>query len=412
MKTQKLSIPVVLILALVAARSVLTPSALAQTIDCSIADSSIQVASKIRGLEVKKPVPCKLQNKKEVEEYLKETIRTKIPKKKLEAEERIYKLLGIIPEDYQYQTGLVDLYTSQLGGYYDPDKDYYAMAAWMPASMQLPIAVHELIHALQDQHFTIDKLLDPKTVTSDALMARSAVLEGDATAVMLDYSMGLQGMPPLSEQESVSAFLLQNISGALLSSAAAKAPRSLYAMMIFPYVSGLNFVHTQLKKEGYKSVDKLFSRLPQTTEEILHPEIYESGKSSYSEVEVEEFTKGVPGLSKSPMMIDVLGEFFISTMLSSLISPYTASEAAAGWAGDKLALYSIDGTSRDFMVWASNWDTADDAKEFYDALSDAFKKRFTEKALETPKKLSFTTKSFGSVEIELRSPKVVLTMGG
>ena len=40
--------------------------------------------------------------------------------------------------------------------------------------------VHEITHALQDQHFGIDSRLD-ETVTSDATFAYSALVEGDAT---------------------------------------------------------------------------------------------------------------------------------------------------------------------------------------------------------------------------------------
>ena len=392
--------------------SPLVPYALAQTIDCSIADSSIELASKIRGLAVKKPVPCKIQNKEEVTQYLKDTIKTKVPKKRLQSEESIYKFLGILPEDYDYESGIVKLYTSQLGGYYDADKDYYAMAAWMPAMMQVPIAVHELIHALQDQHFTIDKLLDNTTVTSDTLLARSAVLEGDATAVMIDYTLGLQGGARLENQESVSGFLLQNISSALLSSGTTDAPQALYAMLIFPYVSGLNFVHSHLKNGGYKQVDKLYSRLPRTTEEILHPEVYLSGEKSFSEVEVSKYKKGIPGVSDEAVFTDRLGEFFISTMLSSQIGPAVAGEAARGWGGDNIALYSINASSKDFMVWGTAWDSKSDAVEFFKAMSEAFKKRFKANPVETAKMTSFVTKSFGSVKIMLEGSEVILTMGG
>ena len=387
-------------------------SSSAQAVDCSIASNAIEIASKIRGLKIKRTVPCKLQDKQEVEQYLRDTIKTKVPKTRLRSEERIYKLLGLLPESYQYESGIVDLYTSQLGGYYDPEKDFYAMAAWMPDSMQTPIAVHELVHALQDQYHSIEKLLDHKTATSDQLMARSALIEGDATAVMLDYSLGLQGAPLLSEQDSVSAFLLQNISGALLSSSTGDAPQGLYAMMIFPYVSGLNFVHLHLKEGGYKAVDKVFSRIPKSTEEILHPEIYLSGERSYIEVEVEKYAGNVVGRAEKPIFEDTLGEFFITTTLSSQVGPAAASEAAQGWGGDKIALYELKDSSKDFMVWISNWDSNEDAEEFYKAMSDSLKKRFEATPVETSKSTSMITESFGPVRLELETPIVVLRMGG
>ena len=112
---------------------------------------------------------------------------------RLYSEGVVYQRLALVPKDFKYESGIIDLYTSQIGGYYDPKKDHFVMAKWIPASLQFPVAVHELVHALQDQHFKLDTFLDPKTMTSDALMARAALVEGDATAVMIDYSLRAGG---------------------------------------------------------------------------------------------------------------------------------------------------------------------------------------------------------------------------
>ena len=153
----------------------------------------MSTASRLRGLKVKREVPCRLQDKAQVERYLRSAIEEKVPKQKLELEGEMYRLIGAIPKDYDYLNGLVAVYTSQLGGYYEPGEEYYAMAAWMPGVLQMPIAVHELTHALQDQHYALEKFIDQKSESSDQLMAKSALVEGDATAVMIDYSRMIVG---------------------------------------------------------------------------------------------------------------------------------------------------------------------------------------------------------------------------
>ncbi len=391
-------------------------SALAQNEpDCSIASSAMETASRIRGLKLKQAVPCKLQNRDQVERYLQDAIKKKVPEKKLKGEERIYKLIGLIPLDYDYTNGLIKLYTDQLGGYYDPEKKYYAMAAWMPTAFQMPIAVHELTHALQDQHFDLEKLIDEKENPGDALMARLALVEGDATAVMLDYARELQGGSPVSQDEDVSAFMLQNLAGSMLSPGLSSAPPALQALLIYPYVSGLNFVHSILRDEGYKGVNKLFQNPPRSTEEILHPQKYGAEEKDFRDVPVgqTEFSAAI----KEPEYSDRLGEFVIATLLGSWIGPSAASASAGGWAGDRIALFNREGSDLGYVAWWTSWDTTKDAEEFDAAITKAYEKRFLSTALKegaTQKDVSvsvFSVKDVGKVRISRKLKDVTIEIG-
>jgi len=336
-------------------------------VDCSIAKIAIKQASEIRGLASKEDVVCKLQNKQEVERYLREAIASEVPKERIQAEGELYKILGFIPEDFDYFNGIIEMYLSQLGGYYDSSKNYYAMASWMPGIMQMPIAIHELTHALQDQHYNLDTLLDHKKGQSDELQAISALVEGDATAVMLDYSREQIGLSKMSEEQNVSGFMLQNLSGLMLSGNLKNTPGSLQAMMIFPYVSGLNFAHTLLQKGGYSSIDEAFLKPPTSTEEILHPEKYLSNEKSYQKVTQTIVTGDVP------VFEDSLGEFFIVTLLKNWLDGDKASSAASGWGGDLVSLFE------DKLIWKILWDTENDGEEFYKAIVEAYEIRFKTK---------------------------------
>ncbi|MBV8203089.1 MAG: hypothetical protein JOZ15_20940, partial [Acidobacteria bacterium] len=57
--------------------------------------------------------------------------------------------------------------------------------------MEDGLLVHELTHAIQDQHFDLDRLSDPDPL-SDGGVARLALVEGDATLVMVDDLMQRQ----------------------------------------------------------------------------------------------------------------------------------------------------------------------------------------------------------------------------
>lgn len=388
-----------------------SPAAAVDGATCTIAKTAMQTASRLRGLRVVRSVPCRLQDKAQVERYLRDTIKEKIPAERIADEGLVYKLLGIIPPEYDYLNGLIELYTSQLGGYYDPEKEYYAMAAWMPMVMQLPIAVHELTHALQDQHFSLDEMIDHQAQDSDALMARSALVEGDATAVMIDYSRSISGLPPLASEPSVSGLMMQNITGAMLSSALHQAPQALQALLIFPYISGLQFAHSLLLEDGYKRIDKAFGNPPKSTEEILHPEKYLAGTQDFIDLEDHPPPKKVSTASDKSVYSDRYGEFFIATMLGTWLPAKRASDAASGWGGDRISLYALPSSSKKLLVWDLRWDTEKDAKEFFEALRDAYELRFEKKPVTTSASASFIDVRFGPVEMTIEGKQVLLVIG-
>lgn len=332
---------------------------------CNIASSALNQASAIRGLKQRSKVPCYIRDKEAVKKYLLHTINTKIPKEKLSNEEFVFKALGLLPENFSYKEGIVELYLSQLGGYYDPEEDYFVMASWMPAILQTTIAVHEMTHALQDQYYDLSKLVDHKGDNSDEQFAKMALVEGDATAVMIDFTRALAGQKRLSEEDNVTSVIVNNLLGASLMFANIDVPESLKLLLLFPYNSGLRFAHHLLQDRGYKSIDKAFKRPPLTTEEILHPEKYPAGNAEYKVFKTEELAKKIGKDEKAIIYQDTVGEFGTATLLgSSGLDKRLATKAAAGWGGDMLAVFKEDNGNKS-ILWLSAWDTSEDSKEFF-----------------------------------------------
>lgn len=332
----------------------------ADTPSCNVAEAGLSAASRIRGLQQKKKVPCFLRSRDKIREFILSTVDTKVPAEKLRMEELVFKAIGFIPQEFDYKKGIIDLYVSQIGGYYDPEKDHYIMADWMPNLLQAPVAVHELTHALQDQYYDLEKFVDMNLANSDELLARSALVEGDATAVMHDYTRGLAHLPPLEEEPVIDSLLMQNVLS-LGFSAGDGIPDSLKLYLLFPYTSGLRFAHVMLRKGGYRQLDKAFRDPPKSTEEILHPEKY--GQGDFKKISSTDAVG--PGCSAdSPLRYsDTLGEFAISTLLaSSARRKIDAVEAAKGWGGD---LVVVRGKAEDLcLVWVTKWDSVKDADEF------------------------------------------------
>ena len=351
----------IIFLCLVSSSIVLSTYAIAEDL-CVTASQAMKTASELRGLNPKRKVPCRAHEKNKIKQYVVKAIKTETPEARIRGEGLLFAALGIIPSDFDYEKELVDLYTSQIGGYYDPKKGQYVMAAWIPASLQYPVSVHELVHALQDQHFDLETFMDIKTMSSDELMARSALVEGDATAVMVDYSLRAAGGGTVFDQQDVSLFIAQNVVGTQLLATSSPTGRTLMTLMIFPYSSGLRFAHELIRESrSYDALNKAFLNPPRSTEEILHPEKY---GNNIKEFEIPVIS--VEGLTA--IHEDTLGEFFISVWLNSQgVDGVTAATAAAGWGGDRAAVLPLPDGSHSIR-WHIRFDTVRDAEEFYAAL--------------------------------------------
>jgi len=348
---------------------------------CEIATTSIAAASELRQLRQKKEVPCLVRDKESVRANILSLVQEKTPPLKMKYEGLTLKTLGFIPEEFDYERGLIDLYVSQLGGYYDPGRKYFVMAGWMPDILQAPIAVHELTHALQDQYFDLEKFIDSKVESTDLLLARSALVEGDATAVMLDYARRRAGQDGIATEPNVESVMLQNVIGGAFTASMAAVPLSLQLTLLFPYTSGLRFVHTLLRRDGYKAVDAAFRTPPRSTTEILHPERY-----PLREGEVKEFSDAeLRGANAGAVVYrDTVGEFAISTLLAMFLPNKADAVAAAnGWAGDRLIALEQEQpnhpTSKTVVtLWRSAWATEGDASEFISAYERALRQRYGE----------------------------------
>jgi hypothetical protein len=77
--------------------------------------------------------------------------------REMHASEVMLKKLGMVPADFQYRAFVRAILTEQVAGYYDPKAREYYVADWIDLEAQKPVMAHELTHALQDQHFNLQR---------------------------------------------------------------------------------------------------------------------------------------------------------------------------------------------------------------------------------------------------------------
>ena len=147
----------------------------------------------IRGLPTKSTFARGVLTRQEITQRLKERIHNDFSPEEVKGEALVLKRMGLLPVDADYEKLLFDLLSEQVAGFYDPYRKTLYIADWLPVEMQRPALAHEIQHALQDQHFDLKKLAKPLKSEGDRQLAQSAVVEGDGTAVMMEFAARSMG---------------------------------------------------------------------------------------------------------------------------------------------------------------------------------------------------------------------------
>src|SRR5260370_9280122 len=106
-------------------------------------------------------------------------------------------------------------------------------------------------------------------------MCREAVLEGSAMADMVEYLLkrsrrSLQDLPDIDP-----TMLIGDMDETPMLK---KAPPFLKDTLIFPYLDGLTFSVAILKPTGWEGLPAIFTKPPVSTQQIMQPAFYRSGK--------------------------------------------------------------------------------------------------------------------------------------
>jgi hypothetical protein len=126
--------------------------------------------------------------------------------------------------------------------------------------------------------------------------------------------------------------------------------------MIFPYFKGMVFCAKLTNKGGWAAIDDVYRHPPVSTEQILHPEKYRAEVDLPMTIDLGVLK---PGEGWKELGRNVLGEMQLAVMLRK----HGGKAAAAGWDGDRYAVYEGPG-GKLALVWLSTWDSDDDAREF------------------------------------------------
>ena len=337
-------------------------------------DTILRFDSQDTDLPLKTTIGRKFVDRDQVQAFVEKRMRDDQDAQRLQRSEVVLKKFGLLPQDFKLQPFLVELLREQVAGYYDPDTKAVYLLDWLEPEQQKPVMAHELTHALQDQSFGLKKWMKDTSqghdsaqaeVTSDEeIAARTAVVEGQAMTVMLDYLLQPAGQSVLNAPRIVDAIEAGMETGndtPVFSS----APLYLKQLLLFPYTYGLNFTRDRLTRGGKKrAYAEVFKKPPRNTRDIMQPQAYLE-EQRIPDMNVPELSR-VLGDGYVRYDVGSVGQFDVNILIRTYGKKGENEHLAQAWRGGwYYAVRKKDGPPDEIgLVFVSRWEDEASARQF------------------------------------------------
>ncbi|HEX3774370.1 MAG TPA: hypothetical protein VHV51_07895 [Polyangiaceae bacterium] len=305
---------------------------------------ALKYVSALRELAPLAPVKGRVLSRDEMVGYVERDLDHETPPEVVRASGEILFALGTVPASFDYRKALLEVMRAELLGFYEPHEKTMFVGADLHGEELNSTLWHELVHALQDQHYGLEKLLAFADDASDWQGAVHALAEGDATSAMIDAMFAPKGgrAPDLPDS-------MMDLQNALSAGIVGQVPAIIKRSVVAPYTDGLMFVNALRRRGGWAAVDAAWRRLPSTTEQILHLEKYDANEGSEVLPKPEP-----PRPTMRATYSDIYGEESVRILFEEWMPARAAREAAADWAGDRVTSFGGDGAAA--VTWSIRYD--------------------------------------------------------
>ena len=301
--------------------------------------------------------PLVIQSREERRRFVVGELSRKYSPARLDAERRALVAWGLVPADFDLPGFLADLLAEQAAAYYDPVAKRMVLANWLTPELRRDALTHELVHVLQDRLVDLERFLDAAPGRSDEGVARQALVEGEAVALSHDVSLRRDGrdFAALPDVADLQRAIRTSATGPVL----ARAPAYFRTMLIFPYASGLGFVHAFRQRRPWAQLSAVYQDPPRSSSQILHPERYFDRREDPVPLPLPDLLAVLPSGAKLALE-DELGEIGLGEVLRRFLGD---AADAAGWRGDRYVLWDL-ATGPPLLVAVVVWDTEELAAAF------------------------------------------------
>ena len=329
----------------------------------------VKEVSRIRGWKPLDEIKVEFLDRVTLRNYLEEELARDYSQDQLDNEAEVLRWLGLLPDKADYKESLVNSQISSLAGLYDPKAKTIFIGDWLHPFLAESVLVHEIAHAFQDRQVSMDKFLGekPRQENLDFSMTRHSLLEGEATAIMLEYLLSKDGAD-FQGLGDIFTFIEEKI--------VKNSEYTRQNMQYNIYGYGANFIQHFLKDNKWTEMDKIYNNPPVSMSDILHPSrgFPEKRLMNLANPEQSVNASQLPGDWRK-IYNSRLGEFFLLISLRQFLDKDTAEQAIAGWKNDSISLYENDKNQK-LVILRTKWNNNEDMKVYLQALKNWLKKKY------------------------------------
>ena len=343
--------------------------------------------SAITGLAFTRDVPYALITKDQLRKYLEQRLRETMKPDDVRAEELTLKMLGLVPKDFDLRRNTLELLTEQAAAFYDYNqKRLFVLKGAGEGDEERVALIHEMAHALADQHFHLAKFIHEGMKSDDDATARQAVMEGQATWLMVAY-LAREAHSPTEVPASMIEMMKKSVESSAVQQypVFSQAPLYIRESLVFPYAEGLAFQDAVFRKLGKDAFAEVFVRPPASSGQILHPKRY----LEHAGVAIPK-PPAAPGAREFRKLADgTLGEFDLRVLLEQYTSADEGVAAAEHLVGASYELLEHKREKFPVLEMASAWDSPESARTFFELYRKVMhgKWKKPEIATETPERV-------------------------
>lgn len=323
-------------------------------------DSMLKDLRGIMGFGPRRPIQLNSISKTQFRRLFEKQMREQHKPREIHNEVLFLRLFGLVPQDFDYQETVLELMSEQAWALYDFKARKLYLADWAPPEARTYALLHELVHAIDDQQFNLLKYVRGAD-GSERQIARLAVLEGQASWVMTEWVMRQ------SDRSLVGNKLLAIATASATRFEAEQFPvfvgSPLYfrEVLIFPYTDGLLFQHEMIERFGQDGLKRVFEEPPQTSQQILQPQLYLQGLNpGQPALPAMQTPKGYKRVYDG-----TFGQLDHRILLEHHLGEQDADDLLNKWRGSHFEVLENRRSGRTLLRYAVRWADADAANEYY-----------------------------------------------
>lgn len=334
-------------------------------------NSIVKTLSAITGLSEEHPVVYGRMTKTQLRRFLAKRIKKTLKPDEIHADELALKMFGLVPQDFDLKKSTIELLTEQAAAFYDYDAKKLFLLDAPNFDDEVTTLAHELSHALADQHFDLQRFMDESPTNDDEDLAHTAVVEGQASWLMIAYDLKSQGEAPDPTPEMLKAVENSDNDSVADYPVLKGSPLYIQQSLLFPYAEGTAFFDAVYRKMGKPAFAAVFTLAPVDTSQIIHPERYFAHESPVTPELVR-----LPVSEKQEITEGSVGEFDHQMLLRQYLTRTAGNELAPHLKGGQFKIYALGRRKKPVLNYGSVWDTKTNAEAFFTAYQTVLQKKW------------------------------------